>query len=256
MGLSNLLLKGAVATLLSLGTPSTPSSHLRPMRDLYDPGAGSMDQVIPRAEQSRLPGREPITQFVHPRTDDSGAKLAARPFADPEGTGVVLLHLASEHPRDVETRASATTRHVQLVLPPHTQAVRWILEATRLSEDRVGELLGVSRITIRDWKMGKPIRESNLRRLLETKDVLQRAERQHPSRGALVAWLDMPDPVEGTSPARLFEQGDLARARLLAVLSPASAAPSPSWAMRSTPTVWSSSFEEPERSGEFLDGTL
>jgi DNA-binding transcriptional regulator YiaG len=252
MGLNDILLNGALATLLSLGTPSTPSSHLRPASDLYNPGAGSADHADGPREQRQPATAQPINRLRGSRTGDTGAKLDPRRFVGPRGTGVLLLHPSPEHPQIDSTHIMANTHGIELAMPSHARTVQWIKNATGLPEERVACLLGVSRIAIRDWEAGRPIRETNRRRLLETKDILQRAERQHPGRDSLVAWLDTPDPVQETSPATLLERGNLDLARLLAVLAPTSVAPMPTWARRSTSPAWRQALEQPERQGEFL----
>lgn len=222
--------------------PQTLSPNLRSMDDLYRGG-------------DELPGWNPIPIYavVGQRTGDNGAKLTERDSFPSQGTGISLFVYPvrpNTKPSVIEGNMGEETR---LPMPPHTEAVTWIQQHTNLSEERVGAMLGVDRITIRNWKAGLPIKESNLRRVLGTKDVLERAIRHRQGNSQLMAWLETPDIELGVSPGRLLEQGDINRARLLAVMSPSSVAPLPDWARREVPAAWRGALEQPEQSGEFSD---
>jgi len=179
--------------------------------------------------------------FAQP-TDDAGAKLWPRYDVHFAGTGddiFISPHHDSWRSRPPTGAIHAPVKVISTQLPPQADAVQWIQQATGLSEVRLAELLGVGRLTVRHWKAGNPIKqEASLRRLLETKDVLRRAQRWHPRPEELVTWLHTPDPDAGISPARLLAHGEFDRARLLAVLEPSAVEPTPAWAKRPVPAAW------------------
>ena len=133
----------------------------------------------------------------------------------------------------------------------HAQAAKWIQDQTGFSEERIAYLLGITRMTFRNWKAGAAITAAHRQRLFETKDVLERAMQQHSRRDELVAWLETPDLIEGTTPANLLHNGNINRARLLAVLSPTSVVQTPAWARGPLPEAWGDVLEHPELPGEF-----
>jgi DNA-binding transcriptional regulator YiaG len=188
------------------------------------------------------------------QTDDAGAKLRLQELVTSEGTGEVddgsYRQQSLERP---EFGAFGTAKNVVEEMAPHTQAVFWIQSATGLSEGRVAELLDVERMTVRNWKAGKRIKDTSSRRLFEIKDVLQRAQRWHAKQDELVTWLYTPDREQGISPARLLLQGEFDRARFLAVLKPSKVESTPQWARRPVPAAWRGALEVPERPGEFVE---
>ncbi len=124
-------------------------------------------------------------------------------------------------------------------LPPHLEAIRWIEAATGLSQERIGELIGVTRQTINRWERGEPIRDHNRRRLFAVHDVLERAAFRHPTPNELAAWLDTPRGADGCTPAQLLEANEINRARLLAVSTPSPRLKrAPSWVNRPIPEAF------------------
>jgi len=121
-------------------------------------------------------------------------------------------------------------------LPPHLDAIHWIKEATDLSQERIGQLVNVSRQTIINWENGYPITDTHQQRLFAVREVLERAARQHQSQTELKAWLDTPRGADGHTPAQLLKANEINRARLLAVTSPSSSLiRPPAWVKRSIP---------------------
>lgn len=249
MGPNESFLTSAPAALL-IGNPRTSSPNLQSVERFYDRGTQTLARSARHAE-AQSPVSAEIDHVASQQTDDGGAKLRTRRFVGSHGTGDTLRlyrWIPHEHGGSVSAYDS-----LQFVLPAHTQAVLWIQEATGMSEGRAAELLTVERITVRNWKAGKPIKEASLRRLFETKDVLQRAQRQYSRRDELIAWLHTPDAEQGISPARLLEQGEFDRARFLAVLAPTAVEPLPAWARRPVAVAWRGAVEDLERPGEFAD---
>jgi transcriptional regulator with XRE-family HTH domain len=106
-------------------------------------------------------------------------------------------------------------------------ALAWIREETGLSQQRVAQLVGVSRQTLHLWARGEVITDANRRRIFAVRDVLQRAKKRYKTRVTLVEWLDSPVGREGRTPAELIAAGDIDRARLLAVSTPSSRVAAP-----------------------------
>jgi len=119
---------------------------------------------------------------------------------------------------------------------PHLEAISWIKEATDLSQERIGRLVGVSRQTIINWENGYPITDTHQQRLFAVRDVLERAARRYQGQAELKAWLDTPSGSDGRTPAQMLEANEINRARLLAVSSPSSSlVPPPVWVKRAVP---------------------
>ena len=108
----------------------------------------------------------------------------------------------------------------QMIQPPHLEAIRWIKAATGLSQERVAELLGVSRQTLNRWSRGEPIKDINRRRIFGVRQILELAYNKHPTREQMLAWLDTPRLADGVTPAQALAAGNLDRARLLAISTP------------------------------------
>lgn len=123
-----------------------------------------------------------------------------------------------------------TTIHVfsrQALIPdvhpknlPHLEAIEWMKANTCLKQERIGDLLGVSRQTINRWENGEQIKDANRQRIYAVRDVLERAARRHSTPELLTAWLDTPRGADGRTPAELLVNNEINRARLLAVSSP------------------------------------
>lgn len=133
-----------------------------------------------------------------------------------------------------------------LVEPPHVAAVRWIKDATALSDERIARLAGVERQTLLNWQRGRAISNPNRQRLYAVREILERASRRHPSPEHLVAWLYTPAGTDGLTPAQLLEAGDLDQARYLAVASPSpDLQPPPAWVRRPVPPAFKKGAEHP-----------
>ena len=119
---------------------------------------------------------------------------------------------------------------------PHLEAIQWIKSATGLPQKRIGQLIGVTRQTIDEWKKGTPISGLNRQRLFAVREVLERAASRHKTKELLVAWLDTPAGADGRTPAQLLAENEINRARLLAMSSPSPRlAPPPAWVNRPIP---------------------
>jgi transcriptional regulator with XRE-family HTH domain len=119
---------------------------------------------------------------------------------------------------------------------PHLEAIQWIKSATGLSQKRFGQLIGVTRQTIDEWKKGTPISGPNRQRLFAVREVLERAASRHKTKELLVAWLDTPAGANGRTPAQLLAENEINRARLLAVSSPSPRlVPPPAWVNQPVP---------------------
>jgi hypothetical protein len=113
----------------------------------------------------------------------------------------------------------------------HVDIVNWIKSITGFGDERVADLVGVSRRTLNNWRLGTPIRVANRRRLLETRDVLERAFEHYPTPENLAVWLDTPVDTSGRTPTKLLQEGHADQARLFAIGGPApQVAPTPDWA--------------------------
>jgi transcriptional regulator with XRE-family HTH domain len=141
--------------------------------------------------------------------------------------------LAHKEPPAKEQDAATDTS------PPHLKAIRWIKAATGLSQERIGQLIGVTRQTINRWENGEPITDANRRRLFEVRDVLERAARRHETPDELIEWLDTPSREHGSTPAELLEAEEIDRARYLAVSTPSPGlAPVPEWVGQPIPEAF------------------
>ena len=106
------------------------------------------------------------------------------------------------------------------IMPPHTAALAYLRVATKMSKDRIGALIGVSRQTVHNWEKGQPIASAKRMHLLAVRDVIERATLLYTSVGELAAWIDTPRGVDGHTPAQLLELGEFDKARLLAITRP------------------------------------
>lgn len=150
------------------------------------------------------------------------------------------------------------TTEPQAIAQPHQEAVEWIKTATGFSWERVGRLVGVTRQAVNAWRQGGPIADDHRRRLLEVRDVLERAAKRNRQPGGLAAWLDTPRGADARTPADLLEAGEAGRARLLALSSPSREVKAlPQWARRGAREAYLKSRERvralpPEQDGQLL----
>lgn len=165
-------------------------------------------------------------------------------------SGLVLYFDAPPHvTQDRPNETVATTR-----LSPHLRAITWIHHATGMSEQRLADLVGVSRMTIRNWKAGSPIRRRDYEaRLFQVKDVLERAQRNHPNVDELSSWLVTPSLVDGTTPEELLKQGNFDKARALALLTNSHVSPTPQWARDAASSPWAHNLEVREKPEDLSD---
>ncbi len=119
--------------------------------------------------------------------------------------------------------------------PAHLEAVDWIKDATNLSQERIAKLIGVSRQALNAWERGNAISDPHRRKLLEVRDILERAQSKHPTALQLSVWLDTPRGADGKTPAGVLAEGDFDRARYLAMSVPSPRTkPAPDWVRRTT----------------------
>lgn len=184
------------------------------------------------------------------QTDDGGISLRDRVrsiLAESAENYVSLLFPSP--PEKVEQPATE----------PHQEAVDWIKEATDLSWDRIGRLVGVSRPTLNAWRRGGPIRSDHRQRLFAVRDVLERATKRNPRPSELAAWLDTPRGSDARTPADLLEADEVDKARLLAITSRSPRVKvAPEWVARHMPEAYWNSRERveaypPELDEELLD---
>jgi hypothetical protein len=125
------------------------------------------------------------------------------------------------------------------VKTPTQTAIEWIKTATGFADQRVAQLLGVSRQRLHAWQQGARIFDRNRRRLFAVREVLERAASRHEQPDQLAAWLDTPRGADARTPAQLLEAGEIDRARLLAVATPSrGVAPAPVWIRRPMPDAF------------------
>lgn len=181
-------------------------------RNLYD----ALRQVLQSYRPDSLVGRFPITLDMQP----AQAASFSLPLAQVVESRVVGILPES-------------------VLQPHITALHWIKQMTGFSQERIARLVGVSRQTLHQWEVGKPIKDANRRCVYAVREVLERATIRHKTRELLAAWLDTPQGSEGQTPAQLIEKGEIARARLLATTSPSKGLPRPpTWVRRPIPEAF------------------
>lgn len=192
--------------------------------------------------------------FAYPRghdiTTDGGASVVWSPLSWQVAVGVhglggtVLLVPPTDTMPFISCRRAASA----VVSPPsaidtpstHADVVRWMKAVTGLSSERIGRLLGVSRMTLNLWDRGQQISNENRQRLLAVREVLQRASRRHRDPGELALWLDTPRGSAGTTPAQLLEAGQINRARYFAAAVPsARVARPPEWSSQTVSETFS-----------------
>jgi transcriptional regulator with XRE-family HTH domain len=186
-----------------------------------------------------------IYRFVD-RTDDGGALLRWDRCWQFERISDRMSVILSGSPFIPLAFTKPTGHELAMVPPakldinaPHLDAIQWMKEATGLSQERIGRLIGVTRQTINRWENGEPITDAHRRRLLAVRDVLERAASRHPTPAQLAAWLDTPRGAEGVTPADLLARGEIARARLLAMSTPSPRlARAPAWVNRPVPPAF------------------
>ena len=233
-------------TVFAGSADQTPSLHLRPVSDVYRQAERTLEGSSKVVGSYRPPAPVRLDELDVPLTRDTGAMLKLHRYLIKEATGrrLVLYWLPED---DVPaTGGMGPQPTVDLALPAHARAVRWITDTAGLSADQLRALIGVSRQSVQTWKTGGTIRPANLRSLMEIRDVLERAMRQRPGQQELAAWLATPDRHTGVAPADLLKRGEFDRARLLAILSPSAVDPLPARASEPVPPQWRMSLESPD----------
>lgn len=156
-------------------------------------------------------------------TNDGGARLNTGGWSFKQLGSAVLLSAVIVISPVLETKLPLSTNVGVEVAPQqasHLSALAWIENATKLSQDSIADLLGVSRPTMHSWKQGSKIRDTNRQRLLAVHDVLTRAAARHPTHDELITWLDTPRGAAGLTPRQLLMAGKIDRARALAISTP------------------------------------
>lgn len=257
--LTDSVLTLGLAASVFLGNPQTPSTYLRggALETLDQEVVPVVRPVLARLDSTEVGQISTIATSGH-LTHDAGANLL--PLGGRESR---MIDIQPRLYRDIRPPHSSINSRLPIgavsgvegnnEIPVHSQAVRWIQEATGLGEARVGTLLDVTRMTVRSWKAGSDIQPEHRRQLFEVKDVLERAQRTRMRPDQLSAWLEIPDPVTGVTPQALIERGEFDKARLLAVVSDTTVARTPAWAYAPIAEPWADSLEEPESPGEFKD---
>lgn len=128
---------------------------------------------------------------------------------------------------------------IKEIRQPHLDAIQWMKQATGFSQERIAELVGVSRQTLNRWQRGEHIKDTNRQRIFAVRSVLERALIRHRTRAELVEWLDTPRGADGRTPAQCLADGAIDRARLLAVSTPSTQLKrAPSWVRQPVPDAF------------------
>jgi len=223
---------------------TTTSTSVRPdMLKNIDQSTSSASTVILDLGSSYLL-IEDITPIEDNATHDGGA-LISKPkvkFAESanllKSRSISVICSINTFPEILNRLTQCSQLSNQVVeTQPHLEAIQWIKNATGLSQTRIGQLIGVTRQTIDEWKKkGTPISGPNRQRLFAVREVLERAASRHKTKELLVAWLDTPAGADGRTPAQHLAENEINRARLLAVTSPSPRlVPPPAWANRPIP---------------------
>lgn len=117
--------------------------------------------------------------------------------------------------------------------PAHGEAVKEIKQLTRLPDEKIARLIGVTRQTLSYWRKGMPIQPNHREQLFTVLDILKRAAARLKTPDQIAAWLVTPFGTEAETPEQMLVRGEFDRARLMAVASVPKRLPStPEWAKR------------------------
>lgn len=198
------------------------------------------DPAVPRwliapADGPRRVARELLNSQFSQTMGSSGGRLPTATWKIALIGGALLLLQPQVLPplqwtRDDVVQGPASARHPSR--SPHQDALAWIKNATGLANARIAELIGVTRQTVHNWSTGSPIEDPNYRQLLTVRDILERAQRRHPTPEQLRTWLDTPRGADAVTPAQLIAAGDFNKARLYAVSMPSPAVRPPTTGVR------------------------
>lgn len=235
------------------GQGQTPSTHAQPVLPLHEeaivmPIASSYTRFDHDARRWLAPyvihsGSRETTKT------DPGWNRSPRVGTDADVPSVGVGHTGE---RDM-VRGGSAAETAHLGPSAHRDAVEWMVDVAGLSAGNVADLVGVHRVRVQQWKQGAPIRGANLERILEIKDILQRAMRSHGTQNELRGWMLTPDGHEGVSPAQLLKRGEYARARSLSLMAPSTTAPLPDWAQRAVAAKWQRPVVARQQPDEFFD---
>lgn len=145
MGLSEILVQGALATILSLGGPQTSSPNVRPLQDIFKHGSENGALLAERQSSHRLQASVPLDSLIGKPTDDNGANLNAPPKVQQRLTGgrFELYHAAS---RKLKSEASVPT--LVSTLPPVVgvlpHEMEWVLEDSFASARQLPQIQAIS----------------------------------------------------------------------------------------------------------------
>jgi transcriptional regulator with XRE-family HTH domain len=243
MGLGNVLVGGRLLPSLTPGstTPSIQDAILYGLR----PGTDAASGTTVDERQSSSPQVRSYNELMGFKTDDPDHRLwkftSQGVTQTGEHVGQLLIFPGRGHypigkQWDQPSKGSAAPPVAE---SPQAMAVTWIRQATKLSQKRIGELVGVRRQSVHAWKANSELSTDHLERLLAVKDVLHRAQRNHPKPRELCAWLLGHPGGAKESPASLLARGEIDRARMLAMLSPTpELEPVPAWVGAGTVQRW------------------
>ncbi|MGA7732570.1 MAG: hypothetical protein WCD37_15025 [Chloroflexia bacterium] len=105
----------------------------------------------------------------------------------------------------------------------HTEAhnaLKWIRAATMLSSSELAYILGVTMEQLHMWQNGKDISNEDEGRILAVRNILKRAESKYVTPKKLSTWLKTPVNSLELTPADALHNGEIDRARFLAVATP------------------------------------
>lgn len=160
-------------------------------------------------------------------------------YAEAMGVPCAAPGLETEDAPVGELPASAGADVSPIERETHVGAVRWLEEHVALSQGAIGELVGVSRQTVRNWLGGEAIRDENRQRLLAVRDTLERVRRRHQDPEALKTWLDTPRGPEAKTPRQLMVDGEIGKARALSLsTAPPPARSTPAWLREAPADPW------------------
>jgi hypothetical protein len=206
-------------------------------------------------------------KFRTPASDQSYGSLTLGANSQPvplltisQGITGSIGSIATTYFRALAATASAHTAYRNTVLPAlivdsdqaekQTEAVPIdvqtvlleIEQLTGLKKVRIAEdLMGVTSRAYNAWERGLNMAPQNLKRVLETWDILKRASAGHPGPESLQVWLQTPRGARAERPQELIRAGEFGRARLLAMSAALSRQqPVADWILRSTPDPWTS----------------
>jgi uncharacterized protein len=156
---------------------------------------------------------------------------------------IVPAYVAPQH------RPSATLQPVVETSTLHTGTtsahnwLRFIRAVTGFSDSQLAQLLGVSVDQVKEWLNGKAVPNEYVPHVEAVHDIVERAQKRHPTERALQRWLYTPGGSSRMTPAQAIAAGDYGTARFLIFASPSRAATLPSWVYDQIPDKYQDSLE-------------